>query len=57
MYKFHHTLVRNRLMDLGFIGYSFTWHRGNEKTNRIAERFDRAYASVDWMQIHPHSEV
>ncbi|KAA3488941.1 (+)-neomenthol dehydrogenase-like [Gossypium australe] len=41
-----------RIVDLGYIGPSFTWQRGN-----TVERLDRVLANDAWVSDYPHSLV
>lgn len=37
-----------RLVDLGFIGPKFTWHRGTNTESRRSARLDRGLCNVEW---------
>ncbi|KAA3458339.1 reverse transcriptase [Gossypium australe] len=51
--KLFGTFVDNcNLQDLGYIGPSYTWQRGN-----TFERLDRALANDAWISAFPHSRV
>lgn len=36
------------LLDLGFIGYPFTWNNHRVGRANIQERLDRAFSNTDW---------
>jgi hypothetical protein len=41
------------LVDLGFVGNSFTWCNNRQGIATIKERLDRGLASLDWIHLHP----
>ncbi|XP_020218078.1 uncharacterized protein LOC109801423 [Cajanus cajan] len=43
---------RYHLMDLGYTGAPFTWHRGN-----VFERLDRSLASYEWRILFPNAAL
>jgi hypothetical protein len=44
---FHETLDTCNLEDIGFVGDSFTWHRGY-----MREHLDRVLENQSWIQMH-----
>ena len=44
------------LVDLGFVGYKFTW-RGRRAGGVVLERLDRAFASDSWLENNPATRV
>lgn len=55
---FFSNLINNaELIDLGFVGYPFTWSN-NRKGNKFVEaRIDRALANPDWLAANPRALV
>ncbi|KAL4370540.1 hypothetical protein AHAS_Ahas06G0076000 [Arachis hypogaea] len=47
----------NELLDLGFVGHSFTWTNGQSGEDNIQERLDRALATIEWQQTFPKTIV
>jgi hypothetical protein len=41
------------LVDLGFVGKSFTWCNNSQGIATIKERLDRGLASLDWIHLYP----
>ncbi|KAJ1390442.1 Endonuclease/exonuclease/phosphatase superfamily [Sesbania bispinosa] len=48
MLAFKNTLVECELVDLGFVGYRYTWPNGRAEPNSIEERLDRALGNDEW---------
>lgn len=44
-------MTDSKLLDLGFIGYPYTW-RNRRDDDFIHERLDRALASEGWVQLY-----
>lgn len=53
MYNFNRVIQQLGLLDLGFVGYPFTWRRGNGNKGGVKERLDRALSSSSWMTCFP----
>ncbi|KAF7826983.1 uncharacterized protein G2W53_018147 [Senna tora] len=49
---FHNWINSSSLIDLGFLGPEFTWHRGG-----VAARLDRALANSEWRVKFPEASV
>ncbi|OVA03288.1 Endonuclease/exonuclease/phosphatase [Macleaya cordata] len=45
------------LLDLGYVGPTFTWCNGQLGWARIHERLDRALANSDWTSLSPNATV
>jgi hypothetical protein len=41
------------LVNLGFVGNTFTWCNNRQGLATIKERLDRGLASLDWIHLHP----
>ncbi|KAJ4851481.1 hypothetical protein Tsubulata_031154 [Turnera subulata] len=52
MRDFQDCLVAAGMLDLGYVGPQFTWHRGTLK-----KRLDRALGNPEWSTYFPHSQV
>lgn len=52
MVKFRETVQHCNLIDAGFRGYQFTWHR-----DQLEERLDRALINLDWRLRFPDAVV
>jgi hypothetical protein len=50
---FKNLINHHGLIDLGFVGNSYTWCNNRKGLDVIKERLDRALASLDWVHIHP----
>ncbi|XP_074278466.1 uncharacterized protein LOC141602056 [Silene latifolia] len=48
---------KNCLMDIPFKGPKFTWCNNRESSQRIYERIDKGYASVDWISFFPNTFI
>ena len=48
---------RSGLVDLGMMGYAFTWERSRGTSNWIEERLDKAMATQPCMLRFPRSVV
>lgn len=57
MDNFAFTLRTNKLLDLGFMGYRFTWCRGDPFCGGIAICLDRACATSRWSSMFPLAKV
>jgi len=55
--SFRDAFVDNGLFDLGYNGYSFTWHQTVGGQVVVEERLDRFCASVDWSLSYPEATV
>ena len=47
----------NALVDLGYLGSSFTWSNRREGRLNIRERLDRGLANQSWIQLFPNSII
>lgn len=56
MQPFRDFVAQARLLDLGFVGYPFTW-RNRRDEGFIQERLDRALATNNWVQCYQHAVV
>ena len=56
MQLFHDALDECSFMDLGFVGFPFTWHKHFAKFT-IWERLDRAMATNEWFSMFPGTKV
>lgn len=45
---FRNMVDANGLIDLGFVGYTFTWNNRRASKANIQERLDRGFANGDW---------
>ncbi|KAK6130022.1 hypothetical protein DH2020_036244 [Rehmannia glutinosa] len=45
------------LVDLGMIGYQFTWERGRDTENWVEKRLDRGLANHSWLANLPNDKV
>lgn len=50
---FLYFLNSNSLVDLGFTGNCFTWCNNRFGTARVWKRIDKAFANLNWLQVHP----
>ncbi|XLR25102.1 hypothetical protein S83_053002 [Arachis hypogaea] len=57
MKGFQEVLQMNQLLDLGFVGHSFTWTNNQPGEMNIQERLDRAVATIDWKEAFPETIV
>ncbi|XP_057760091.1 uncharacterized protein LOC130980424 [Arachis stenosperma] len=57
MKGFQEVLQMNQLLDLGFVGHSFTWTNNRPGEMNIQERLDRAIATIDWKEAFPETIV
>ncbi|KAL9444583.1 hypothetical protein AB3S75_017718 [Citrus x aurantiifolia] len=46
---FQNAIADCQLIDLGVIGYQFTWERARGTDNWVEERLDRAFVSASWL--------
>ena len=51
---FRQTLFKLELCELEATGQKYTWMNEYEDDSFIMERLDRAFASVEWINSHPH---
>ena len=56
MQPFCEVLDECRLIDLGFVGSDFTWHK-NYPRYTVWERLDRAVATDEWLLKFPDTKV
>ncbi|XLR24789.1 hypothetical protein S83_052689 [Arachis hypogaea] len=54
---FREAIQTNDLLDLGFVGHSFTWTNGKGGESNIQERLDRAMATMTWKESYPKTVV
>ncbi|RYR35200.1 hypothetical protein Ahy_A10g050333 [Arachis hypogaea] len=54
---FREAIQTNDLLDLGFVGHSFTWTNGKGGESNIQERLDRAMATLAWKESYPKTVV
>ncbi|RYR06927.1 hypothetical protein Ahy_B05g074243 [Arachis hypogaea] len=54
---FQEALQLNQLLDLGFVGHSFTWTNNQPGDSNVQERLDRAVATIDWQEAFPEAVV
>ena len=45
------------LRDIGFIGPKFTWLYERSDRSQIRERLDRAFATIDWVNLFPMTRL
>jgi len=57
MEDFRCALLHCGLIDLGSSGNKFTWRNGCPGDAFVQERLDRAYGTVEWRELFPHSKV
>lgn len=51
---FHEVVLDSGLHDLTMEGYKYTWTKSKGKTNAIEEKFDRAMANLEWLDMFPN---
>ncbi|KAM1131908.1 hypothetical protein FF1_046364 [Malus domestica] len=56
MRDFREFVAQNELMDLGFVGYPFTW-RNNQEAKPIQQRLDRGLATMGWQDLYPENTI
>ncbi|CAN6570393.1 unnamed protein product [Malus baccata var. baccata] len=56
MRDFREFVAQNELIDLGFVGYPFTW-RNNQKAKPIQQRLDRGLATMGWHDLFPENII
>ncbi|XP_070677800.1 uncharacterized protein [Malus domestica] len=56
MRTFRTFVAQTKLLDLGFVGYPYTW-RNRREEGFIQERLDRALATHDWIQSYQQTVV
>lgn len=56
MVDFRTFVTDNRLLDLGFMGYPFTW-RNRRLDGGIQERLDRGLATDQWLYLYPDAKI
>ncbi|XP_071912221.1 uncharacterized protein [Coffea arabica] len=49
---FNNFISGNELVDIGFVGVSWTWSNTWDGEGEVKERLDRCLGSVGWMQLH-----
>ena len=57
MQQFRDTLDGCGFMDLGFMGFPFTWSKHWQNGFYLSERLDRAIASQEWFKVFPGTKV
>lgn len=53
---FCYLIIDNRLLNLGFIGYLYTW-RNRREEGPIQQRLDRGLATNGWVNMYPEAKV
>ncbi|KAM1698180.1 hypothetical protein ACFX14_029348 [Malus domestica] len=56
MRDFREFVAQNELMDLGFVGYPFTW-QNNQEAKPIQQRLDRGLATMGWQNLYPENTI
>lgn len=56
MHDFRSFVADSFLLDLGYIGYPFTW-RNRREGGFIQERLDRGLATESWINLYPNAQV
>lgn len=56
MRDFSEFIVDNGLLDLGFVGYPFTW-RNRRDEEPIQQRLDRGLATSGWVSVYLEAKV
>lgn len=56
MQPFHEVLGERGLMDMGFVGSLFTWHK-HYPNYTVWERLDRAVATNEWFAKFPKTKI
>ena len=54
---FNNFINRGSMVDLGFVGYEFTWSNRNFGGTLVKERIDRSLVSVDWKANYPEAKL
>ncbi|XP_019171107.1 PREDICTED: uncharacterized protein LOC109166674 [Ipomoea nil] len=54
---FRNWMFNEGLVDLGYIGQTFTWKRGNDQTTFKGARLDRAICSLDLLETFHNTKV
>ncbi|XP_072073883.1 uncharacterized protein [Arachis hypogaea] len=54
---FQEALQLNQLLDLGFVGHSFTWKNNQPSDFNVQERLDRVVATIDWQEAFSEAVV
>ncbi|KAF7147810.1 hypothetical protein RHSIM_Rhsim03G0079300 [Rhododendron simsii] len=57
MADFQDFIQESSLIDLGYVGYPFTWNNKRHGRDNVKERLDRFFASPSWRIRHPHGVV
>ncbi|XP_026410845.1 uncharacterized protein LOC113306072 [Papaver somniferum] len=55
--EFKNFISDRRLIDLGFVGATFTWSNGVVVDNPIFERLDMALCTTEWLLMFPYNGV
>lgn len=55
--RFRELVDDMRLLDLGYIGYLFTWNNRSIGTDNIQERLDEVLINLIWRVIYPQATV
>lgn len=50
-------ISHNALIDLGFLGSPYTWHRSPNSEDSLMERLDRALGNLQWRTSYPEAYV